>query len=83
MKCTFRGAEREAIMKRLVIVTTDTEIELAMFVDASKLEPTEQAISEARKKYYEEECGGLFDDILFKTMQEHGIDFEYVEHEEM
>lgn len=72
--------------KKLVIVTTDMEIELAMFVDSTKLEPTRQAISEARKEYYEElrQCNEkLFDDVLFKTMRQYGIDFEYVEHEEM
>lgn len=69
--------------KKLVIVTTDMGIELAMFVDAAKLEPTRQAVSEARKKYHDACLSGLFDDVLFGVMEEHGIDFEYVEHEEM
>ena len=38
--------------KKLVIVTTDMEIELAMFVDASKLTNTREAIAEARDRYY-------------------------------
>lgn len=70
--------------KKLIIVTTDTEIELAMFVDIKKLEPTRQAIAEARNKCYEKECyEGLFDDMLFEIMQKYGIDFEYVDYEEM
>ena len=36
--------------KTLVIVTTDMEIELAMFVDATKLTNTREAIAEAREK---------------------------------
>lgn len=70
--------------KKLVIVTTDMEIELAMFVDANKLTNTRKAISDAREKYYEENCRSeLFDDILSEVMKEYGIDFEIVEYEEM
>lgn len=39
--------------KKLVVVTTDMEIELVMFVDANKLANTREAVSIARKKYYE------------------------------
>lgn len=70
--------------KKLVIVTTDMEIELAMFVDATKITNTREAISEAREKYYAEECHSeLFDDILAGVMDKYGIEFEIVEHEEM
>lgn len=72
--------------KKLVIVTTDMEIELAMFVDATKLTNTREAIAEAREKYYGEVQAlhsELFDDVLAETMKEYGIDFEIVDHEEM
>lgn len=70
--------------KKLVIVTTDMEIELAMLVDANKLTNTRKAISDAREKYYEENYRSeLFDDILSEVMKEYGIDFEIVEYEEM
>lgn len=70
--------------KKLVIVTTDMEIELAMFVDIKKLALTRQAIAEARNKYYREEClEKLFDDTLFETMSKYGIDFEYIPHEKI
>lgn len=36
--------------KKLVVVTTDMEIELVMFVDANKLANTREAVSIARKK---------------------------------
>ena len=50
--------------KKLVVVTTDMEIELVMFVDANKLANTREAVSIARKKYYEEDCHSkLFDDV--------------------
>lgn len=70
--------------KKLVIVTTDMEIELAMFVDANKLANTREAVSIAREKYYEEDCHSkLFDGVLCDVMKEYGIDFEIIEHEEM
>lgn len=71
--------------KKLVIVTTDMEIELAMFVDATKLTNTREAIAEARDRYYYggEHRSQLFDDVLAETMNDYGIDFEIVEHEEM
>ena len=70
--------------KKLVIITTDMEIELAMFVDATKLTNTREAIAEARDRYYSEECHSeLFDDVLSDVMNEYGIEFEIVEHEEM
>ncbi len=70
--------------RKLVIVTTDMEIELAMFVDATKLVDTRKAVEEAKDKYYDEECHSeLFDDVLADTMKEYGINFEIIEHEEM
>lgn len=70
--------------KKLIIVTTDMEIELAMFVDETKLTNTREAITKARNKYYNEECHSeLFDDVLSDIMKEYGIDFEIVEHEEI
>ncbi len=70
--------------KKLVIVTTDMEIELAMFVDATKLTNTREAIAKARNRYYNGEYHSeLFDDVLADTMKEYGIDFEIIEHEEM
>ena len=70
--------------KKLVIVTTDMEIELAMFVDSTKIVDTRDVIEEARKKYYDGEFHSeLFDDVLAGLMKEYGIDFEFVEHEEM
>lgn len=71
--------------KKLVIVTTDMEIELAMFVDATKLTNTREAIAEARDRYYYggEHRSQLFDDVLSDVMNEYGIVFEIVEHEEM
>lgn len=70
--------------KKLVIVTTDMEIELAMFVDATKVTNTRKAVSDARKKYYEENCcSESFADVLSDIMSEHRIDFEIVQYEEM
>lgn len=70
--------------KKLVIITTDMEIELAMFVEATKLKSTREAIKKARNKYYNREYHlELFDDVLADTMKEYGIDFEIIEHEEM
>ncbi len=70
--------------KKLVIVTTDMEIELAMFVDVTKLVNTRKAVEEAKDKYYDGEYHSkLFDDVLSDTMKEYGIDFEIIEHEEM
>lgn len=70
--------------KKLVIVTTDMEIELAMFVDATKLTNTESAVAEARERYYaEENHSELFDDVLSDVMNEYDIEFEIVEYEEM
>lgn len=71
--------------KKLVIVTTDKEIELAMFVDASKLTNARKAIAEARNRYYDggEHRSQLFDDVLSDAMNEYDIAFEIVEHEEM
>lgn len=71
--------------KKLVIVITDMEIELAMFVDATKLTNAREAIAEARDRYY---YGGgyrsqLFDDVLSDVMNKYNIEFEIVEHEEM
>ena len=70
--------------KKLVIVTTDMEIELAMFVDATKIVDTRDVVEEAKEKYYDGEFHSkLFDDVLATLMKEYGIDFEIVEHEEM
>lgn len=70
--------------KKLIIVTTDMEIELAMFVDATKITNTRKAISIAREKYYDEDChSGSFEYVLSDIMNEYGIGFEIVEHEEM
>jgi len=70
--------------KKLVIVTTDMEIELAMFVDATKLTDTKEAIEKSRNRYYDGKYHSeLFDDVLSDTMKEYGIDFEIIEHEEM
>lgn len=70
--------------KKLVIVTTDMEIELAMFVDATKIVDTRDVVEEAKEKYYDGEFHSeLFDDVLAELMKEYGIDFEFVEHEEM
>lgn len=70
--------------KKLVIITTDMEIELAMFVDETKLIDTREAVAKARDKYYGEKYHSeLFDDVLSNTMKKYGIDFEIIEHEEM
>jgi hypothetical protein len=80
----MKESEDKLMNKKLVIVTTDMEIELAMFVDASKLTNTREAIAETREKYYEEDCHSeLFDDVLSDIMQERGIEFEFVDYEEM
>lgn len=70
--------------KELVIVTTDMEIELAMFVDVTKLTDTQEAVKEARERYYtKEDRLGLFDDVLFDVMNEYDIEFEIVKYEEI
>jgi hypothetical protein len=70
--------------KKLVIVTTDMEIELAMFVDKNKINDVRKAVTEAKDKYYNEQChsGGL-DEVLSNIMQERGIEFEFVNYKEM
>lgn len=68
--------------KKLVIVTTDGEIELAILVDATRLSITEYAVQEAKKIYYTDELSQrecLFDDVLFSILREKGVDYEYVE----
>lgn len=70
--------------KKLVIVTTDMEIELAMFVDSTKIVDTRDIIEEVREKYYAEENDfESFEDAVMETMREYKIDFEILEYEEM
>lgn len=70
--------------KKLVIITTDMEIELAMFVDAGRLEDTREVVAKAKDRYYGDDCSqASFEAALCDAMEEHGITFEVVEHEEM
>ena len=69
--------------KKLVIVTTDMEIDFAMYVEANKLTNTKEAIAEAREKYWTTDYDGLFSDLVSDVMTEYGIEHEIVEYEEM
>ena len=69
--------------KKLVIVTTDMEIDFAMYVEANKLTNTKEAIAEARDIFWTTDYDGWFDDLVSEIMTEHGIEHEIVDHEEM
>lgn len=72
--------------RKLVIVTTDMEIELAMFVDGTKLTKVRNVVEKAREKYYEEECyskSESFEAVLSNMLNESCIDFEIIGYEEM
>lgn len=68
--------------KQLVIIKTDSNIELVMFVDAANISVAEDAVRKAREIYYAEESiqrETLFDDVLFSILKEKGVDYEYIE----
>lgn len=68
--------------KQLVIIKTDGNIELVMFVDAANISVAEDAVRKAREIYYTEESiqrETLFDDVLFSVLREKGVDYEYIE----
>lgn len=68
--------------KQLVIIKTDGNIELVMFVDAANIRVTEDAVRKARERYCTEEPirrETLFDDVLFSILREKGVDYEYIE----
>lgn len=70
--------------KKLVIVTTDMKIELAMFVNSDKLIQTRDAVEKARERYYAEDYHSeSFNDVLSNVMVKYGIEFEIIEHEEI
>ena len=69
--------------KKLVIVTTDMEIDFAMYVESNKLTNTEEAIKEARELYWTTDYDGLFSDLVCDVMNKYEIKHEIVDHYEM
>lgn len=73
--------EEERFNKRLVIVTTDCEIELALYVNYSSLAKVNEAVAEAKERYYygNEKNEREFADVLFNILKRENIDYENIE----
>lgn len=69
--------------KKLIIVTTDMEIEFVMFVDAVKIKEVKNIIEYARQKHYEQGDGLNLLDITSSLMKDHKIDFDLIDFEDI
>ncbi len=72
--------------KKLIIVTTDMEIELVMLVDSEQINITKEVVEETKDMYYSEKiCSTslLFKDVLSEAMNRCGINFEIIDYEEI